>query len=81
MRGPNVHSPAWRVANVALFVLALIAALAVIVGVLYGIWAIASQGRVRLGDGPGQASRQRPSSSLIRAVRKLKFADRRTGLI
>jgi hypothetical protein len=44
MRGPNVHSPAWRVANVALFVLALIAALAVIVGVLYGIWAIASQG-------------------------------------
>jgi hypothetical protein len=34
----------WRVANVALFVLALIAAIAVIVGVFYGIAWIASEG-------------------------------------
>lgn len=41
--GSNEHGLMWRVANVALFVLALVAALAVMVGVMYGLWAVASQ--------------------------------------
>jgi len=41
--GPNGHGLMWRVANVALFVLALVAALGVILGVMYGIWGLASE--------------------------------------
>jgi hypothetical protein len=41
---PDGHGLVWRLANVALFVLALVAAAAVIVGVFYGIAWIASEG-------------------------------------
>ena len=41
---PEHHGLTWRVANVVLFGFVLVAALAVIVGVMYGVWALASQG-------------------------------------
>ena len=46
MRTPPVqrHGVAWRVANVALFILAMAAALAVIFGVMVGMWLLASHG-------------------------------------
>ena len=40
------HGLAWQVANIALFVLALVAALAVIFGVMIGIWVLADHGAV-----------------------------------
>jgi hypothetical protein len=42
--GGEGHGLAWQVANIALFVLALVAALAVIFGVMIGIWLLASRG-------------------------------------
>jgi hypothetical protein len=41
---PDGHGLTWRVANVALFVLALVAALAVIVGVFVGMLWLMAQG-------------------------------------
>jgi hypothetical protein len=42
--GPNAHGPMWRVANVVLFVLALVAAVAMLVGVTLGISLLAARG-------------------------------------
>lgn len=46
MRTPPVeeHGLVWRVANVALFILAIAAAFAVIFGVMLGMWLLASEG-------------------------------------
>jgi hypothetical protein len=42
--GGEGHGLAWQVANMALFALALVAALAVIFGVMVGIWVLAGHG-------------------------------------
>jgi hypothetical protein len=42
--GPNEHGLMWRLANVALFVFALVAAVAVMLAVFYAIGFMASEG-------------------------------------
>lgn len=41
---PHGHGLIWQVANAMLFVLALVAAVVVLFGVMYGMWWLASEG-------------------------------------